>query len=408
MSLSKEFNRLGESGKTECRQEELKITDRGKAVENPAGRIIRMNLPEEASLSMACTMAEHYLASCQIEDAAVDAWYLLEYVTGVSRAMYLADRDKKLSEEQRDAYAALVNKRGAHIPLQHLTGEQEFMGLPFLVSEAVLIPRQDTETLVELALDKIKAALRSGVLPREIHVERDSGAGGDETEVRRGSDLSPEENDRYRVLDLCTGSGCIAVSIAKLCEQMWEKNSGNPGKSGKDQEPCKKWLEVCASDLSEDALALAQENARRLGADVRFFHSDLFAQIPMPVDCENRSVSADSLTGEKARGAGVVFDLIVSNPPYIRTQVIEELSEEVRLHEPRLALDGGDDGLEFYRRIVCESRGYLRLGGWLRRGSGYDEGEDVADLLRQNGFSQVRVSKDLAGNDRVVEGVYYV
>ncbi|MCD8346687.1 MAG: peptide chain release factor N(5)-glutamine methyltransferase [Lachnospiraceae bacterium] len=355
---------------------------------------------------MACTAAEHYLASRRIEDAAVDAWYLLEYVTGVSRAMYLADRDKKLSEEQRDAYAALVNKRGAHIPLQHLTGEQEFMGLPFLVSEAVLIPRQDTETLVELALDKIKAALRSGVLPREIYVERDSDTRGEKAEVRRGSDLSPEENercDRYRVLDLCTGSGCIAVSIAKLCEQMWGKNSG---KCGKDQERCKNWLEVCASDLSEDALAVARENARRLGADVRFFRSDLFAQIPMSVDCEDRSVSTDSRIGEKVSGVG--FDLIVSNPPYICTKVIEELSEEVRLHEPRLALDGGDDGLEFYRRIVCESRGYLRSGGWLLLEIGYDQGEDVAKLLRQSGFSQVRVSQDLAGNDRVVEGVYYV
>ncbi|MCD8398767.1 MAG: peptide chain release factor N(5)-glutamine methyltransferase [Lachnospiraceae bacterium] len=355
---------------------------------------------------MACTMAEHYLASCQIEDAAVDAWYLLEYVTGVSRAMYLAERDKKLSEEQRDAYAALVNKRGAHIPLQHLTGEQEFMGLPFLVSEAVLIPRQDTETLVELALDKIKAALCSGVLPRGIHVERDSGARGEKTGTRRGSDTPRGEKDRYRVLDLCTGSGCIAVSIAKLCEQMWGKKSGNLGKSGKDQEPCESWLEVCASDLSEDALEIARENARRLGADVRFFQSDLFAQIPMPVDCENRSVSTDSRIGENA--SGVEFDLIVSNPPYIRTQVIEKLSEEVRLHEPRLALDGGNDGLEFYRRIVCESRAYLRSGGWLLLEIGYDQGEDVAKLLRQSGFSQVRISKDLAGNDRVVEGVYYV
>ncbi|MCC8102548.1 MAG: peptide chain release factor N(5)-glutamine methyltransferase [Clostridiales bacterium] len=406
MNLDRNFDGSGESGSTKCHQETSEIMDIGKAAGKPAGRILQMSeskskktdltmerqwkesrfgLSGGVSLRMACTAAEHYLASCQIEDAAVDAWYLLEYVTGVSRATYLADRDRKLSETQRDAYVTLVNKRGAHIPLQHLTGEQEFMGLPFLVSEAVLIPRQDTETLVELALEKIKVMLHSDILPEKMNVGRDSGATWEKTEVRRGSGMSLEETDRYRVLDLCTGSGCIAVSIAKLCEQMRVKQGEK--KQGKTDDSERNGLEICASDLSEDALALARENAGRLGADVRFFQSDLFAQIPM-----------------SANG----FDLIVSNPPYIRTQVIEDLSEEVRLHEPRLALDGGNDGLEFYRRILSESRGYLRSGGWLLLEIGYDQGTDVADLLRQNGFSQVRISKDLAGNDRVVEGVYYV
>ncbi|MCD8337474.1 MAG: peptide chain release factor N(5)-glutamine methyltransferase [Lachnospiraceae bacterium] len=340
----------------------------------------RFRLSDGISLKKACAAAECYLASRQIEDAAVDAWYLLEYVTGISRAMYLADRDRKLSEEQRDAYAALVNKRGAHIPLQHLTGEQEFMGLPFLVSEAVLIPRQDTETLAELALGKIKARLYSGAAPEKAKVGLHSGA------VRKKTDV-------YRVLDLCTGSGCIAVSIAKLADMEPEKGSR---------------LEIYASDLSEEALAVARENARRLGADVRFFQSNLFAQIPVPADGSEKPMSADHFETMMPADSRSGYDLIVSNPPYIRTQVIEELSEEVRLHEPRLALDGGKDGLEFYRRIISESREYLRLGGWLLLEIGYDQGADVAGLMRQNGFSDVRVSKDLAGNDRVVEGVYYV
>ncbi|MCD7813481.1 MAG: peptide chain release factor N(5)-glutamine methyltransferase [Lachnospiraceae bacterium] len=365
MSVEMEWERFGNAGSMMwCQTEATKETTakcafrtlEGKLQDDKSeGKVLREEggvcLPQGASLRVACTAAEQYLAARGIEDAAVDAWYLLEYVTGVSRARYLADRDKSMKEEQRDAYAALVTQRGAHIPLQHLTGEQEFMGLPFLVSEAVLIPRQDTETLVELALEKIKASLRSDAVPGK-------------NKAGQNADLPREEKDRYRVLDLCTGSGCIAVSIAKLCERM---------------------PEVCASDLSADALAVARENARRLGVDVRFFQSDLFTQITKP-----------------AEG----FDLIVSNPPYIRTRVIEELSEEVRLHEPRMALDGGMDGLEFYRRIVCESRDYLRSGGWLLLEIGYDQGTEVADLLRRYGFSQVRVSKDLAGNDRVAEGIY--
>lgn len=272
---------------------------------------------ETASLYTALKEAEAYLAGCGIADASVDAWLLFEYVTGISRAMFLAERNRKMEDGDKKKYQALLQKRGSHIPLQHLTGEQEFMGFSFLVNGDVLIPRQDTETLVEEALKRIRPGMK--------------------------------------VLDLCTGSGCIAVSLAKL--------------GG---------LHVEAADISSAALAVAQENAKRLDADVAFIQSDLFAQI--------------------AGG----YDMVVSNPPYIRTSVIGELSEEVRLHEPYQALDGKEDGLYFYREIVSGCRSCLNEGGHLLFEIGYDQGEAVVQLLEAAGYEEIRVAKDLAGLDRVV------
>jgi len=323
-----------------------------------AGEACQFELPWEVSLKEACVSARQFLASCGVEDAAVDAWYLLEYVTGISRAVYLADGDRRMNSEQRNAYAKCVKRRGAHIPLQYLTGEQEFMGFSFLVNEHVLIPRQDTETLVELGLK-----------------------------------ISGRHDSPCRVLDLCTGSGCIAISMAKLWGQQGIRPVGSEnrelqlcGRMAADgwqlcEQKARDELQIYASDISEDALAVARENARRLDVDVQFIQSDLFAQIPAQV-----------------------FDMVVSNPPYIRTSVVEELSEEVQKHEPRLALDGGADGLDFYRRIIRESPQYLCPGGYLLLEIGYDQGAVVADLMRENGFSCVQITKDLPGNDRVVSG----
>ncbi len=370
-----------------------------------SGASSRFVLNGENSFAFACKKAETFLAFCGIEDAAVDAWLLLEYATGISRAGYLADRDNCMSEEQRDAYAALVNRRGAHIPLQHLTGEQEFMGLPFLVNEHVLIPRQDTETLVELALAKLEqlAAALTG----------------------------------SRILDLCTGSGCIAVSLAKLWERHYGKTSWQPRQERQtDRNSCRPRqeyqfgqtaagsLRIIASDISEEALIVARENARRLQADVQFVRSDLFSAFctrklnkkDFSIERYQKSVSdstndpagylQDSSAAEHVSGhvGNNTFHMIVSNPPYIRSSVIEELSEEVRAHEPRMALDGGEDGLEFYRRIIRESRDYLLPGGWLLLEIGFDQGEAVSELMRQNGFSEVHITKDLPGQDRVVSG----
>lgn len=278
------------------------------------------------TLKEAYEYGQEKLQKAEIDDAVLDAWYLLEHVTGTSRAMYFLDMNKPLSSEQEKQYCEYVATRARHIPLQHITGVQEFMGLEFCVNEHVLVPRQDTEVLVESVLD----VLQSGM----------------------------------EVLDMCTGSGCILISLLKLC--------GFVDVSG------------VGTDISEEALKVAIRNAEKLGVDAQFLHSDLF---------------------EKVDG---MYDVIVSNPPYIRTAVIEELKEEVKFHDPFLALDGKEDGLYFYRRIVEESPKYLKKGGKLYFEIGHDQGEEVSKLMRDAGFTDVAVKKDLAGLDRVVFGVYNV
>ena len=257
-----------------------------------------------------------------IPDAKLDAWYLLEYVTGISRASYFGDPKREVPKEQAESYREVILRRAGHIPLQHITGEQEFMGYSFLVNPDVLIPRQDTETLTEEALKFTEPGMK--------------------------------------VLDLCTGSGCILISLMKKCH----------GLTG------------TGCDISEKALKTARENGRRLQVEASWIQSDLFEQI-----------------SER-------FDLIVSNPPYIRTGVIEELQEEVRLHDPWIALDGKEDGLYFYRRIIAESTGYIRDNGAMMFEIGHDQAEDVVRLMEEAGYTQIRVKKDLAGLDRVVTGRY--
>lgn len=262
------------------------------------------------------------LSAEQIPDAGLDAWLLLEYVTGMDRAGYLLHQQEEMTVESVKKYLSLIAQRKRRIPLQYLTGEQEFMGMSFYVNEDVLIPRQDTETLVELALPEIKGK---------------------------------------RVLDVCTGSGCIAISLQKL---------GEPA--------------ACDGvDLSKRSLEVAEKNIRHLGAEVTVWQSDLLAQV----------------SGQ--------YDVIVSNPPYIASGVIGELMPEVRDHEPRMALDGGEDGCAFYRRLAAESVQHLADGGELYLETGYDQGDMVAELLRENGFCEVAVHQDLAGNDRVVAGVWH-
>lgn len=269
---------------------------------------------------------EAYLEGHQVPDAAIDAWYLLEYILKkqmgrqVNRSWFLLNRQEEMRKDIEDAYYKLLERRGTHMPLQYITGEQEFMGLPFLVNDKVLIPRQDTEILVEEALKAVK--------------------------------------EGAKILDVCTGSGCIIISILKLV-------SGMKG---------------MACDISGEALEVARENARRQGVAVDFRQGDLFE----PVEGQ--------------------FDVIVSNPPYIPTAEIEKLMEEVKFFEPRTALDGNEDGLAFYRRLAAESLRYLKDGGWLMVEIGCDQGRAVAELLRDAGFCEVEVRRDLAGLDRVVKG----
>ena len=261
--------------------------------------------------------ATETLTKAGIEQAQLDAALMLFHVTGLTRQELLFDGDLPLAAECEQRYFYLILERAKHIPLQYLTGEQEFMGLTFQVSPAVLIPRQDTECLVEEVLH-----------------------------VCAGK----------RVLDLCTGSGCIAISVAKL---------GAPAY-------------VQATDLSEGALAVAKENALELHADVEFYKGNLY---------------------EAVRGR---FDIIVSNPPYIASAEIESLMPEVRVHEPRMALDGKEDGLSFYRRIITGAGEYLVPGGRIFFEIGFDQAMAVSELLHENGFQDIHVKKDYAGLDRVV------
>ena len=273
------------------------------------------------------------LEKAGVADWALDARYLLMAAFDLDLASLLVKQERQIlpgdeTEEKIHRYRQMIGRRAERIPLQQILGEQEFMGFPFQVNEHVLTPRQDTETLVELVL-------------------------------RERPDPSQS------VLDLCTGSGCIALSLARL--------------GG--------YRRVWASDLSEEALKVAEENAKGLlkdpaesKAEFRLLKSDLFEGIPK----EER------------------FDILTSNPPYIPTEVIEGLEPEVRDHEPRMALDGDEDGLKFYRILAGEAGGFLNPGGAIYLEIGWDQGAKVEELLRQAGFQEIRTVKDLAGKDRVV------
>lgn len=263
------------------------------------------------------------LQNAGITDAKSDVNLLFYYLLGYDRNYLFMHANDEIDNEKVDIILDAISKREDRIPLQHITGKQEFMGLEFLVSSDVLVPRFDTENLVEEAL---------------IYA-----------------------NDGDKVLDMCTGSGCIIISI------MQYKND----------------IQGFASDISDAALEMAKKNALKHEKDITFIKSSMFDEIDE--------------TG---------FNLIVSNPPYIKTSVIESLMDEVKEHDPYIALDGGEDGLVFYREIVNKSREHLKNFGYLLVEIGYDQGEDVKKLFEENGFSDVCVKKDLSGNDRVVIGRY--
>ena len=269
-----------------------------------------------------------------IREAGLDAWLLLEYITGKSRAYYFAHGDEGVTEETACRYQELIRKRAEHIPLQHLTHQAFFMGYEFYVNEDVLVPRQDTETLMEAALELLKG------------------------------------NKAPRILDMCTGSGCIITSL------MLEV----PEASG------------TGVALSEKALEVAIRNARELGtADrTKFVKSDLFS-----AEYFSKKDNAEKVTG---------YDMLISNPPYIPSGEIEGLMEEVRLHDPRMALDGMEDGLYFYREITRQAMDHIRPGGWLLYEIGCEQGKDVKELLEKEGFIKTEIRQDLCGLDRVVLG----
>lgn len=262
------------------------------------------------------------LEKASVGEAALDARLLLEEVCGTDRNYLLSHGDNQVAEEQHKAYLSSIEKRRRRIPLQHILGFQEFMGLKFEVTPKVLIPRQDTETLVEEVL-------------RFLH-------------------------DGMRILDVCTGSGCILLSLLRYSND-------------------------CAGvgcDISEEALKVAEKNAGSLNLKAEFIQSNLF----------------ENIDGK--------YEIVVSNPPYIASGEIQGLMEEVREHDPLIALDGGEDGLFFYREITGKAGEFLYPGGMLFLEIGCRQAKDVSRYMEKAGFRDVTVCQDLAGLDRVVYGVW--
>ena len=265
-------------------------------------------------------MGMQKLKEAEIGEAQLDARLLLEEVCGTDHNTLLCHGDREVSEAEEEQYRKALEQRAVHVPLQHLLGYQDFMGLRFQVNEHVLIPRQDTEILVEEAM-------------RYLH-------------------------DGMRILDLCTGSGCILLSLLHYSND----------------------CEGTGVDISKEALQVAALNAELLGIKADFLKSDLYEKV----------------TGK--------FDLLVSNPPYIERKVIPTLMEEVREYDPYIALDGGEDGLDFYRRIIGGAQDYLKRGGQILMEIGSGQAQVVSELLREAGFKEIYVCRDFAGLDRVVSG----
>lgn len=341
------------------------------------------------------------LKNAGIVESDLDTWYLFEQIFGISRAQYFLCARENIAgstaqkiavqeqhgdllesgnalecaelwlEEKLSAYENALKKRAARIPLQQVIGQQEFMGLSFFVNEHVLIPRQDTETLVELVLQE-----------------------------QKDKDIS--------ILDMCTGSGCIAVSLKKL--------------GG--------YAHVEGADISEEALKVAKRNSEEILENNDVNNDAVNSRTEQIQNCTNltnnqnkqdnseermvsevRRVSQTGVTFRRSdmfssfRGTEQ-FNVIVSNPPYIPSAVIEELEPEVRDHEPRGALDGTADGLYFYRILAEECAKHLTPGGHVYFEIGYDQGAAVKELLDIHGFKDTRVIQDLAGKDRVVCGAW--
>mgnify|MGYP000653174344 FL=1 len=341
------------------------------------------------------------LKNAGIVEADLDAWYLFEQIFGISRAQYFlcareniagSTAQKMAAQEQTgnslesknaldcvelwlkeklSAYENTLEKRASRIPLQQILGQQEFMGLTFFVNEHVLIPRQDTETLVELVLNE-------------------------------------QKDKNVSILDMCTGSGCIAVSLKKL--------------GG--------YACVEGADISEEALKVAKRNSEEILENSDVNNDAVSSRTEQIQNCTNLTNNQNKQDNSEDRMVSEVrtvpqtgvtfrrsdmfsafpeterFNVIVSNPPYIPSAVIEELEPEVRDHEPRGALDGTADGLYFYRILAEECAKHLTPGGHVYFEIGYDQGMAVKELLDNHGFKDTRVIQDLTGKDRVVCGTW--
>lgn len=273
------------------------------------------------------TEAYNILKTCDIDSYILDSQLLLQKVLEKDKLFIILNRDFQVDKEKQEEFLKLINLRKNKMPVKYILGECEFMGLSFNVREGVLIPRGDTEILVEEVIDRIN------------------------------------KNDYREICDVCCGSGAIGLSIAKLVET----------------------TEVYCYDISDIACEVTRENIEKLKLEARakVYKSDLLSE---------------------AISEGKVFDVVVSNPPYIKRDVIPELMKDVRDYEPYIALCGGEDGLDFYRKITEQSLQVLNHGGLLAFEIGYDQREAVEAILKDKGFIDINCSKDLAGLDRVIIG----
>ncbi|MBQ6401712.1 MAG: peptide chain release factor N(5)-glutamine methyltransferase [Firmicutes bacterium] len=269
-------------------------------------------------------------------DPKTDAEELYSFLTGRDRVQIFLEAEEEVEPETERRYMKLIERRAQRIPLQHITGEQEFMGFRFAVTPDVLIPRQDTETLVQEGAKAIQSTQKE----KRSFLERLKG------------------RKDWEILDLCCGSGIVGISVARIC--------GN--------------VELTASDISEAAVALTKRNARDNRVEAEVLQGDLFAP-----------------------HQGKRFDMILCNPPYVKTNMIGMLQDEIKDHEPREALDGGRDGLDFYRRIVAKAPSHLKEDGFLLMEMGYDQGEALRKLLKESGrFREIEIVRDLPGKERVI------
>ncbi len=293
------------------------------------------------------------LNNADIETPELEAGVILCHALKCNRAYLYSHDDRVLNQEEVELLNNMLNQRMDNVPLQYIIGETEFMGLPFIVSPDVLIPRHDTETLVEECIKKVSLLSKN--------TEKDIFMGYAES-INIGMDQRKDLKN-VKVLDMCTGSGCIAISIAHYCPEST----------------------VMACDVSKDALKIAALNCERNEVQNR-----------VELHCGNLF---DAIDG------GQQFNLIVSNPPYIESDVIPELQIEVRNYEPCLALDGGRDGLDFYREIIAKAPAYLTDGGYILFEIGYNQGESVKELMNEF-FCDINVLKDISTNDRAIVGRY--
>ncbi len=272
------------------------------------------------------------LTEANIVTAGLDAEVLLYNLLGVERAYLYMYREKEVSKEIQEKFWVGIEKRAKHMPIQYIVNRQEFMGLDFWVEEGILIPRADTEILVEKVINIYK------------------------------NNYHP---DMVKIMDIGTGSGAIAVSLAKYIDNCL----------------------IMAIDICPNALKVAAKNANihKVKNKIEFYLGDLFS----PIDKYDEYKT---------------YDFIISNPPYISKSEINALESGVKDYEPHLALDGGDDGLDYYRKITSKAGDFLKEHGWLLFEIGYNQEKDVSEILNINGFRNIVVLKDLAGLDRVVLG----